>query len=53
MFWIILITLLAVCVIGIGNTIKALFTLGILALIASAIYLGGFMLLVTVMNGLS
>ena len=52
MFWIILITLIAICFIGLGNTIKAIFTLGMLALVAGAIYVGGFMLLAMILSAL-
>ena len=50
MFWFILIALIAVCAIGIGNTFKALFAIGTLALVASALYVAGYMLIVMAVN---
>ena len=50
MFWFIFLTLIAICIVGVGNTFKALFILGMLALVASAIYLGGFMAIVALMG---
>ena len=50
MFWLILLLLVAVCAIGIGNTFKALFAIGTLALVASALYVAGYMLIVMAVN---